>query len=307
MMQQVKDKFKKGEISKVEFIDTMYQSHQSLFDYVEVLKTSDIAEIKITTEGVLFTSKKDGIKIFCIKNDKRTAPFEILNFDEYEIGDADLLFSLLKNGDNVFDIGANIGWYSISMAKKFPLSTIYAFEPLPATFKNLQNNVQLNESKNVIINNFGFSNSNTTLTFYSSPHTSVSNSAENITGAGDAVKVECVVKTLDSYVAENALKIDVIKCDVEGAELFVYEGGVKVLSENKPLIFTEMLRKWSAKFNYHPDKIIALLQTIGYKCFYNPGSNKLKEILKVTEETTATNFFFLHAEKHRSIIDQYAI
>ncbi|WP_342228107.1 FkbM family methyltransferase [Rickettsiella endosymbiont of Rhagonycha lignosa] len=58
---------------------------------------------------------------------------------------------------------------------------------------------------------------------------------------------------------QKMTKLDFIKCDVEGAELTIYTGGINVIREHKAIIFTEMLRKWSVKFNYHPNDIIALL------------------------------------------------
>jgi hypothetical protein len=66
---------------------------------------------------------------------------------------------------------------------------------------------------------------------------------------------------------------------------------------NKQLIFTEMLRKWSAKFNSHPNEIIDLLSGIGYRCFAT-RENHLIEIFSMDESTIETNFFFLHSEKH---------
>jgi hypothetical protein len=110
------------------------------------------------------------------------------------------------------------------------------------------------------------------------------------------------VRTIDEFSAEKGLKVDFIKCDVEGAELFVFQGGVKTISRDKPVIFTEMVRKWSAKFNYHPNQIIELLRGIGYRCFRAEG-NALVEFPVMDENTAETNFFFLHALKHAGLIE----
>ena len=45
---------------------------------------------------------------------------------------------LIQNGDMVFDIGGNIGWYALHVAKARPASTIYSFEPVPWTFNIMQ-------------------------------------------------------------------------------------------------------------------------------------------------------------------------
>ncbi|MEO5893103.1 MAG: FkbM family methyltransferase [Ferruginibacter sp.] len=305
MLQKTKEDFKNGVISKPKFIDAMSKQHQLLFEYALLLQETDMSSIEIKSDGVLFTTKNDQIKFFCRKADERSAPFEILNFEEYESEDADLLYKLINNGDTIFDIGANIGWYSIVLSKKFPSSLIHSFEPIPATYESLVTNIALNNCSTVNSNNFGFSNEAKTLKFYTSPHTSVSSSSQNLTDDAQAIETSCEVVTLDSYEQDKKIRIDVIKCDVEGAELFVYQGGIQTIEKYKPIVFTEMLRKWSAKFGYHPNDIIALFTQQGYQCFYNDGNHQLAVIKEISESTTNTNFFFLHTEKHAPVISKF--
>ncbi|MEP7108124.1 MAG: FkbM family methyltransferase [Ferruginibacter sp.] len=305
MIQKIREEFRQGIINKPQFIDAMYIQHQSLFEYAALLQTVDIASIEIRNDGVLFSTRNDGIKFFCKVADKRTAPFEILNFREYESADAGLLYKLINNGDTIFDIGANIGWYSMVLSKKFPLSFIHSFEPLPDTYASLVENISLNDGGKIIVNNFGFSNENKILKFYALPYTSVSNSSQNISDDAGAIEIACKVVTLDSYVFEKSIKIDIIKCDVEGAELLVYQGGIQTIERDQPIIFTEMLRKWSAKFGYHPNDIIAFFTMQGYQCFINNGNHQLSIIKEVIESTINTNFFFLHPEKHAAILSRY--
>jgi hypothetical protein len=84
----------------------------------------------------------------------------------------------------------------------------------------------------------------------------------------------------------------------------VYLGALECLKRDAPIVFTEMLRKWSAKFGYHPNEIIRLLAGIGYRCFVVSG-DALTEFREMDDETVQTNFFFLHAENHASKIDRY--
>ena len=78
----------------------------------------------------------------------------------------------------------------------------------------------------------------------------------------DAQAFECALKILSSI--ENELvvneSIDFIKCDVEGNELSVIQGGEKLIKSHKPIILLELLRKWSARFNFHPNEVIELLR-----------------------------------------------
>jgi FkbM family methyltransferase len=302
-----KRKYSTGEITKQEFIQEMFISHNNLFEYVELLKNVDMKEISITKDGILFTTLEDEIKLSCAKNDKRIAPFEILNFGEYEIGDASFIFKMIKDGDCIVDIGANIGWYSISMAKKFPTSSIYAFEPSPITYRDFLKNLEINNIKSVAAFNNGLGEKKDVVSFFADPNTSVSNSAKNISDVSDPLVFECNIEKLDDIVEESNIIPNFIKCDVEGAELFVFKGAFETLKLHQPIVFSEMLRKWSAKFNYHPNKIIALFHTLGYKCYTKMGLEKLEEINEVTENTVSTNFFFLHPLKHQNIINECCV
>ncbi len=62
----------------------------------------------------------------------------------------DWLDQNLKDDDTFFDLGANIGLYSLYAAKIRPQSTIYAFEPATPKYLRLCNNIVLNGVDNVI-------------------------------------------------------------------------------------------------------------------------------------------------------------
>ena len=102
-------------------------------------------------------------------------------------------------------------------------------------------------------------------------------------------------------------KIDFIKCDVEGAELFVFQGALKLLAQDKPIVFTEMLRKWAAKFDYHPNQIIELFQGLGYQCFTADAEGKLRAFGLMDDQTQETNFFFLHKTQHAHEIKELLV
>jgi FkbM family methyltransferase len=293
--------FKAGTITKQKYIDWMHQMHAQLFDHAAFLKGTEIGRIEIIDGRVIMEMRKTGIKILCDKDDKRIAPIEILNFGDYESADSELLFRLLEDRLTILDVGANIGWYSLNFAKAFPNSTIHAFEPIPATFAYLLANIALNQTTQIHPHNFGFSDHEGELVFYFDPAGSGGASAMDLQGTGTAQKVACQIKCLDRFMADSGVRVDFIKCDVEGAELFMLKGGAETLKKFKPMVFAEMLRKWAAKFNYHPNQIIEFMAGIGYGCFVG-RQGKLAEIKTVTETTTETNFFFLHGTAHVSKI-----
>lgn len=303
-MKELENYFKNGEVSKPDFISKMYkENHDVLFEYSEFMKNRDIQRIEITDDSVIMTSRELGIKIVCNRFDERIAPIEILNFRNYEKDDSDMIFRLVNDSDTVFDIGGNMGWYSIGLYKVKNNVDIHTFEPIPSTYESLVGNAKINGSK-IKINNFGLSDKKQDLTFYFHKEGSVNASAAIMNDEKENIEVKCHVDTLDNYFSECKLdKLDFIKCDVEGAELLTFKGGVKTISKYKPIVFTEMLRKWSAKFNYHPNEIIELFKDIGYRCFF-VTENKLEEIQIMTDETIETNFFFLHKENHITQIQE---
>ena len=217
-----------------------------------------------------------------------------------------MIYKLIEDDYNVFDIGANIGWYTIHIAKNLTQGKLYAFEPIPDTYSRLKRNVVLNNIENVVLNNIALSDSKGHLSFYYSPKMTVASSSQNITNNENAILINCETETLDNYFLENNIeRVDFIKCDIEGAELFALKGALKTISSQLPIIFTEMLRKWSAKFGYHPNDIINLLESIGYECFINRGGNLLK-VEKVDENTLETNYFFFHKINHLSKVSSFS-
>lgn len=294
-----RNSFLDGRISKPEFIRAMYQEHHfHLMDYAKYLKLTNIASIEIADDVVMMTSRDKGVKMICPAGDHRVAPIEALNFLDYESDDSAMIIKLASSSRNFIDIGANMGWYSINIAKTYPHCTVHAFEPIPKTYQYLIRNIDLNNLKNIEPHPFGLSNEKKDLIFYFYGEGSGNASSKNLSERDDADLITCHVQRLDDFISEHQITVDFIKCDVEGAELFAFEGAYEVLKRDKPIVFTEMLRKWAAKFDYHPNQIIKLFSDIGYRCFYSQRGG-LKEIVEMTDQTVETNFYFLHKTEHK--------
>lgn len=209
---------------------------------------------------------------------------------------------ILKPKDVVFDIGANTGWYAINILLSRKAAVIYCFEPIKSAYSYLAKNFKLNNLKTDKLYNIGLSDKNEEIKFYFDMEYSMASSMANLRGGQKTITEKCKTRRLDDFISElpSFKKLDFIKCDVEGSELFVFKGGIETIKKYKPVIFSEMLRKWSKKFNYHPNDIINLLSPIGYEC-YIFGKNKIKKIKLVDENTVETNFLFFHREKHANL------
>ena len=297
--------YKEGSIHKKLYNEAMAERHKVLFEYQELIKNSNIKSLTIADDDVTAQFRRPAIRIVCPYGDTRTAALGALTAGDYEPTEIKVVTSVLRMlGDNInfYDIGANVGFYSLVLSYYFPNLKGFAFEPIPSTFGYLKKNFELNQVSRISAVNVGLSDKSGEFTFYSYPSHLGASSLAITVEASDRVEIRCTVSTLDEFCANNNQAIDFIKCDVEGAELNCFKGGIVTIKKDLPAIFVEMLRKWSAKFNYHPNEIINLLSNIGYECF-DFSSGKLVKFDKMDEETVATNFIFLHSQKHKVIIE----
>lgn len=288
-----------GELGKRTFIARMHKKHQALFEYADYLPDTDVESITIGNGELYVTVKESGVKLLIDREDSRFIPIEMLNFHSIDPDERRLLFEAVRDAETVMDIGANIGWFSLSFARVPSVKRVFSFEPIPHTFRYLERHIALNdEGKTISAFNMGLSDVIEEKVFFWSSKEYGAASMRNIQARSQIEKIRCKVTTLDHFMKKRRVKIDVIKCDVEGAELGVFRGGLDTLESHRPVVYTEMLRKWSKKFGYHPNDIIELLAGIGYACFAF-ADGKPEKVDRVTEDTVATDFFFFHEREHK--------
>jgi len=140
---------------------------------------------------------------------------------------------------NIVDIGAQSGLYSL-FAKYLPLSTFYAFEPYPPTYRALLENLQLNKITNVIPHNIGISDKaeETTLNVCIG-HNGLHTLGTTPLRFQDACPTSIQVDTLDHLFYDKNIPVDFIKIDCEGWEYFILQGGLKTIQKYKPIIEIE--------------------------------------------------------------------
>lgn len=164
----------------------------------------------------------------------RTTDFDIVN-PNYE---ADLVRSLgtrlmmSKTSTTVFvDVGAHIGKYSVLAGLMLQdHGRILAIEPDPANFAQLEANLLLNRLVNVRPRNNGCWSEDGVRTLFRSPGNLGAHSFVAARGGG---QIPVQVRTLDGLLHEEGMnEIDLIKLDVEGAELEVLRGARETLEAN---------------------------------------------------------------------------
>lgn len=151
--------------------------------------------------------------------------------------------------DGVFvDCGANIGSFTLVAARHASCGVVHAFEPSATHLERLRRNVDLNGFLNVRINPTGLSDRTKTARLY------MPRGGSDLTNTGGASifcgtedrgfesTVEDIrLQRLDDYVREQGLtRIDVVKIDVEGAELQVLRGALDSLDRFRPVVLMEI-------------------------------------------------------------------
>ncbi len=144
---------------------------------------------------------------------------------DYEPTETEIVKSNVKKNDIAVDIGANVGYYTLLMAKNE--ANVFSYEPEPQNFELLKKNVSLNDfSSNVKLYNKAVSNFNGNSKLALAEHSTGQHKLGTNRFGNEAIDVEVIKLELD--------KIDFAKIDVEGDELHVLQG-MKTLP-NKMLV-----------------------------------------------------------------------
>jgi FkbM family methyltransferase len=157
--------------------------------------------------------------------------FELLINGAYESETLALLLRV-ASGNGVFvDVGANIGAFTVPLAKQLNSGTVVAIEASPAVYPYLARNIELND--NIRLHHCAaLDHDLDTVPFYEAPKDHFGMGALAAQFSGKAVPV--TARTLDSILAQDGIdRVDVLKVDVEGFEGQVFVGATKLLAGSR--------------------------------------------------------------------------
>ena len=152
----------------------------------------------------------------------------------------------LEPHETFVDVGANIGSYTLRMAKKYPKNKIIAIEAHPDNYSALLKNIQLNSFDNITAINKAVADHQGNIDMYERYHSgthlgtdlySISDSfihPSNIVKPGsNVIKVEC--DTLDNMlsICNDSM---VLKIDIEGAEVMALQGAKSIFQRVRRII-----------------------------------------------------------------------
>jgi len=221
----------------------------------------------------------------------------------------DIFEILIQKVESYYDIGANIGYYSLLAARLNPKIKIVAFEPARGPFHYLSKNIKINNFHQIKAENIAFSHENGEIEFYEAFNPKYAYLKYHLGGEGNAgsktdknsfTTFRRLAIRFDDYVKKNEVEqIDLIKIDTEGTEKFILQEAQRVLSEMKPIVICETL------FDTIEVDLEHIFKTHGYE-FYNHTERGLAKVEKITriKDDGVRNCFFVHPSKY-GLIEEF--
>ncbi|HLM55463.1 MAG TPA: FkbM family methyltransferase [Pyrinomonadaceae bacterium] len=195
------------------------------------------------------------------------------SFVEVERAERIFYLEYLREGMTVFDVGANVGELTLLFSRFVgEAGTVHAFEPSGAGFERLSAVCRAASLRNVRLNRLALAEKegDVRLHVYDDEYLSwTTRAARPLEDYGIDVKPRTTedvpAATVDSYCERNGVAfIDLLKIDVEGAELQVLLGAERTLREKRVRCLTFEFGQTTFDMGNSPDQIEAFLQQVGY-------------------------------------------
>ena len=226
----------------------------------------------------LFQIKKNNIKYLVWANEdigKR-----LILQGGYETNELLAFHRLIRQGDVCVDVGGNVGIFSLNFAKCCKNEgKVYVIEPIRKNQLVIELAAIVNGIDNIQIFPFALSDRDGEVVLeipsIDGAYAYIKNSDQ--TGSVANLTVRCL--PLDVFVNEqNIMRIDILKIDVEGAEMLVLEGGKAILSDpvRRPrVVMVELVDEFLNRYGSNVSDVLSMMGSLGYQPFYAHGNGEL--------------------------------
>ena len=173
----------------------------------------------------------------------------------------------LEPGQVALDIGANLGWYSLLLARRFPGVEIHAFEPEPRNFALLQRNIEQNGFVDVHPHPLAVADSSGDLSLY--PYAKKNMGRHSLLPINDSEPISVRTCRLDDFLEQQSIRperLGFVKIDIEGFEAQALLGARTMLKSGVPIL-AEFAPKYIRKGGGDPQQFLGLLRDAGYSPF----------------------------------------
>lgn len=223
---------------------------------------------------------------------------------KYEYDSVRIFMEMVKKSKTFIDIGANVGYYSLVAGALNPKANIVAFEPFPDTYEVLKRNIKLNGFHNITAEKLALSEKEGEETFFYKISEDFPDEPYQLAGDNSLANydrdekrtIKVKITTLDDYAKkQNLPKVDLIKMDTETTEFFILKGARDILTNDRPVILSEVLKGFNEK------ELENYLKKLNYS-FYLTQPEGLKKTASLLETNRdKAEFFFVPKEKESLI------
>jgi FkbM family methyltransferase len=191
----------------------------------------------------------------------------------------------IKKGMTIVDLGAFWGFHTLYMAKLVgPEGKVFAFEPDPYNYNLLLKSIEANGYNNVIAVQKAVSDKVGKTKLFLDRDIPYRHTIYDPGNGRESIEVETT--TLDEFFKNTNNKIDIIKMDIEGAEMAALRGMQKILKKNSKIkIFTEFNPKHLERAGCFPEDFLKELINCGFKLFNINDEKKKIELVNIREWT----------------------
>lgn len=189
-------------------------------------------------------------------------------YGEYdERREADLISRVLDPGEVFWDVGANIGFFTLlAAARLHHTGLVVALEPAPSAWQQLNHNLSLNPFRNIVSLAVAASDREGTATLYFAPRGA--DGGANLYGALPKQSGSATVPTLplDTLREREGLPYPhFLKVDVEGAEYATLRGARDILASGRPLLLVELKNERMQAGGWTGEELATYLREFGYR------------------------------------------
>jgi FkbM family methyltransferase len=218
--------------------------------------------------GILHRAKQSAKVLFNLRRRPRPSTLEEQVYAE-----------VVRDGDVCFDIGANVGWIALFLARTAGArGKVIAFEPVWPTYMAMCANIQntINIKAPIFTMPYGLAEEEKTSIIHVPDGRfefgSLARPDElfDLFPGMQLARFECRFLRLDAFLrSSDGLVADLWKLDIEGAELLALRGASEHFTAgNRPLIVAEVYAPWQKRYGYGPWDFFALLLGLGYRFFF---------------------------------------
>ncbi len=170
----------------------------------------------------------------------------------------------VRSGMTVLDVGGDIGYFTLLFSLGVgPTGRVLVFEPMPQVREYLEQNIALNNLQNTQVCRFALADRAGTVILESPFQLSAINLHKTVLAAED---VEVEMKVYDRWAVETGVgHVDLVKIDIEGAELTALQGMADMIRSYRPAVLVEIHPERLAQFGQRPEQLVDFFVEKGYR------------------------------------------